>query len=120
LKGDLAEHHSGMLEASQLMYKRPDLVRTGKLSTTAVAYSENFSNWGLYDLFGKPENEYGENIDIMWNSREEQALTSNGQFSPNKTASAATGKQYHDYMVKELNGFVKWMQGYRGVVGNSK
>jgi creatinine amidohydrolase len=117
LKNGTIEHHAGVLEVSQLLYKRPDLVRLDKLSNTMVDYKEIFSEWGLFDLFGKSLNEDGNIIDIVWNSLEQKAFTANGQFSDNSAANKSIGQQYHEYMVGVLVDFLGWIKTYRGPLG---
>mgnify|MGYP000889985661 CR=1 FL=1 len=116
-KGDITEHHAGVLEVSQLLYKRPDLVKTQLLKDTSVQYKEIFSKWGVYDLFGSPLNEEGDSIDIVWNSEEQRRFAPTGQFSDNSSASHEIGKQYHEYMVEVLINFVEWLRKYSGPIG---
>jgi creatinine amidohydrolase len=120
LKGETVEHHAGVLEVSQLLHKRPDLIRNKNLADESVDYKEIFSEWGLYDLFGQPMNDQGDGIDIVWNSEEQRHIVPTGQFSENSEASDETGKKYHEYMVNVLVKFVQWLQDYEGPIGNTK
>jgi|GEM_PF-580361 len=117
LKGGTVEHHAGILEVSQLLYKRPDLVQTEKLGNRNLSYESIFSSWGVYDLFGKPLDPEGNSIDIVWNSSEQRKFVPTGQFSDNSDASHAIGEQYHEYMVGVLGNFVNWLSEYEGPIG---
>ncbi|MEI6222979.1 MAG: creatininase family protein [bacterium] len=110
LKGETVEHHAGVLEVSQLLYKRPDLVDVSKLSNASVNPTKFFSPWGVYDLFGKPLDPHGNTIDIVWNSKEQRKAVPTGQFSDNTKTSKETGEKYHNYMIDVLSDFIDWFQ----------
>ncbi len=119
IKGDTVEHHAGLLEVSQLFYKRPDLVRQEELSSKDVAYGDIFSKWSSHDLFGKPLSENGDTVDVVWNSAEQRAFAESGQFSDNSKSDPDLGKVYHDYMVNVLVEFVDWLKDYKGPLGSA-
>lgn len=120
LKGDTIEHHSGVLEMSQLLYKRPDLVRQNKLSSASLNAPEKmFSPWGVFDLFGKPLDPDGDSIDVVWNSTEQRSWVSSGQFSDNSKATHELGKKYHEYMVGILKEYIEWA-GATAILGSSE
>ena len=119
LKGETIEHHGGVLEVSELLYKRPDLVKKDKLNSNTIDYEAIFSPWGLYDLFGAPHNPGKDGIDIAWNSKEEKAIVPEGQFSDNSRVSEEIGKKYHEYMLKTLGEFVDWLEKYKGPIGKA-
>ncbi len=110
LKGETIEHHAGLLEVSQLLYKRPELVNTDKLENITINHEEEFSKFGLYDLFGTPHNPEGDFIETVWNSADEKRIVPQGQFSDNSKASSEIGKQYHEYMIGVLTQYIKWLR----------
>lgn len=110
LKNGVAEHHAGILEMSQLEYKRPDLVRKDNLSDVDLDFEASFSKWSSEDLFGNPINSDGNSIDIVWNSNDQKKFTSTGQFSDNRNTSSEIGQEYHNYMVDILNEFIVWLK----------
>ena len=57
-----------------------------------------FSPFVHKDLLGGS----GDSIEIFWNSREQKTFTPNGSYSDSTKASPEKGKQYHEYMVKNL------------------
>ena len=117
LKGETVEHHAGVLEVSQLLYKREDLVRNAHLANCNLSYEEIFSSWGVYDLFGKPLDPEGNSIDLVWNSVEQRNFVPSGQFSDNSKTSKEIGEKYHRYMVDVLTKFADWLNSYKGPIG---
>lgn len=115
IKQGVEEHHGGQLEISEIMYKRPELIRREKLSDTRIDHRSVFSDFFQFDLFGPAQ----DLLDIPWSSKEERAFAPSGQFSPNSAASAELGQMYHEYMVERLVEFITWLRGYRGPIGNS-
>jgi len=110
------EHHVGELEVSHIWYKYPNLIRKGELTKRGVNFAKIFSPYSQYDLFGKT----GEVIDIPWNSYEQKSFAPDGSFSNSSKASREKGKQYHEYMVKVLVDFIKWLKNYKGPIGKIK
>lgn len=109
------EHHSGELEISHVWYKYPHLIKTEKLTTTKVNFKAIFSVYSNDDLFGGGD----EVIDIPWNSAEQLSFAPTGAFSASKNASPEKGQKYHDYMVKVIVDFVRWLRNYNGPIGNT-
>jgi creatinine amidohydrolase len=110
---DAVEHHAGELEISHVWYKHPHLIKQEKLATPHVALEPILSPFVHHDLFGKS----GDTIEVFWNSREQKAFTPSGSFSDSSKASAEKGKEYHEYMVKNLVKFIEWLRNYKGPVG---
>jgi len=100
------EHHAGELEISQVLYKFPHTIRSERFSDAACDFAEAFGPFATDDLFGAGR----DSIDQPWTSWEQQRIAPTGQFSSNRAASAAKGKQYHDYMVDRLVEFLAWWQ----------
>jgi creatinine amidohydrolase len=109
------EHHAGELEISHVWYKHPNLIKEEKLTGEHVDLKPILSPFVHEDLFGGS----GDSIEIFWNSREQKAFTPSGSFSDSTKASPEKGKQYHEYMVKNLVKFIDWLRSYDGPIGRS-
>jgi creatinine amidohydrolase len=96
VKGNVAEHHAGVLEISHVMYKFPGLVREDRQPDKAVDLQAKFGNYIKPDLFGKSGGVFA---DVFWSSREQREFAPTGSFSDSSNASAEMGKAYHDNMV---------------------
>ena len=101
------EHHAGELEISHVLHKFPHTIRTAKLSDAACDFDRLIGPFGTADLFGGGTRD---TVDQPWTSREQKRHAPTGQFSPNRLASAETGRQYHDYMVNRVVEFLDWWQ----------
>ncbi|MBC7326300.1 MAG: creatininase family protein, partial [Moorella sp. (in: Bacteria)] len=110
---DAVEHHAGELEISHVWYKYPHLIKPEKLTSQAVDLEPVLSPFVHRDLLGKG----GDSIEIFWNSREQKAFAPTGSFSDSSKASPEKGRQYHEYMVKNLVRFIAWLRQYQGPVG---
>ncbi len=110
---EAVEHHAGELEISHVWHKYPHLVKKEKLTRQQVSLEPILSPFVQQDLFGKT----GDTIEVFWNSREQKAFTPSGSFSDSSKASPEKGKQYHEYMVKNLGKFIDWLRHYDGPVG---
>jgi creatinine amidohydrolase len=110
---DAIEHHAGELEISHVWYKHPHLVKPEKLTPQHIDLEPIVSPFVHKDLLGKG----GDSIDVFWNSREQKAFTPSGSFSDSTRASKEKGKQYHEYMVKNLVRFIDWLRQYQGPIG---
>ena len=100
------EHHSGELEASQMLYKYPDLVDLSKIPKINPKLEEKYSRFMKSDLFSE-----GDSIDIVWSSKEQKQFTENtGAFSDASKATKEKGRLYHDEMVRKIVEFVKWLK----------
>ena len=78
------EHHAGELEISQVLYKFPHTIRSGRFSDAACDFTEAFGPFATDDLFGGGR----DSIDQPWTSWEQQRIAPTGQFSSNRAASA--------------------------------
>lgn len=107
------EHHCGELEISHVWYKHPDLIRTDLLTHEQVELGPLFSRFCHQDLLGGG----GDGIEVFWNSAEQKAFAPTGSFSISEQASPDKGREYHEYMVKNLVEFIEWMRAYRGPIG---
>jgi creatinine amidohydrolase len=107
------EHHAGELEVSQVLYKFPHTIRTGKLSDAACDFGQTLGPFATADLFGGGH----DSIEQPWTSWDQKRIAPTGQFSSNSAASAEKGKAYHDYMVDRLVEFLDWWQAYKGPLG---
>jgi creatinine amidohydrolase len=107
------EHHAGELETSHLLYKYPHLIDKRKLPRKNINFEKIFSPFSHFDLFGPS----GEVIDVIWNSQEQRKFAPSGAFSASHKASRGKGKKYHDYMVKVIAEFIKWLRQYKGPIG---
>lgn len=112
---DAVEHHAGELEISHVWYKHPHLIKPEKLPGEQVNLEPIMSGFVHKDLLGKG----GDSIEVFWNSREQKAFAPTGSFSDSSKASPEKGRQYHEYMVKNLVQFINWLRQYSGPVGNS-
>lgn len=110
---DAIEHHAGELEISHVWYKHPHLIKQEKLPSQHVDLEPILSPFVHKDLLGKG----GDSIEIFWNSREQKTFTPGGSFSDSTKASPEKGKQYHEYMVKNLVTFIDWLRQYDGPIG---
>ena len=109
VKGDVAEHHAGVLEISHVMYKNPGLVKEDKLPDKAVDLKAKFTQYIKPDLFGKHSGGFAE---VFWSSREQAEFAPTGSFSDASKASAEIGKAYHDNMVENFVQFMNWFKTY--------
>jgi creatinine amidohydrolase len=110
---EAVEHHAGELEISHVWYKYPYLVKPEKLTSKQIDLEPILSPFVHKDLLGKG----GDSIDIFWNSREQKVFTPSGSYSDSSKASREKGKQYHEYMVKNLVKFIDWLRQYHGPIG---
>ena len=110
---EAVEHHAGELEISHVWYKYPHLVKPEKLTSKQIDLEPIFSPFVHKDLLGKG----GDSIDVFWNSREQKIFTPSGSFSDSTKASPEKGRQYHEYMVKNLVKFIHWLREYHGPIG---
>lgn len=110
---DAIEHHAGELEISHIWYKHPHLIKQEKLPSQHVDLEPILSPFVHKDLLGKG----GDSIEIFWNSREQRTFTPSGSFSDSTKASPEKGKQYHEYMVKNLVTLIDWLRQYDGPIG---
>jgi len=110
---EAVEHHAGELEISHVWHKYPHLVKTEKLTSKHIDLEPILSPFVHKDLLGKG----GDSIDVFWNSREQKAFTPSGSYSDSSKASKEKGKQYHEYMVKNLVKFIDWLRQYHGPIG---
>lgn len=111
---DAVEHHAGELEISHVWYKYPHLIKEEKLTSEVVNLPSILSPFVPQDLLGKS----GDNIEVFWNSREQKKFAPSGSFSDSSKASPEKGRQYHEYMVKNLVKFIDWVRNYDGPVGS--
>jgi creatinine amidohydrolase len=109
------EHHAGELEISHIWYKHPHLVKPEKLPEEQVDLKPILSPFAHNDLFFGS----GDSIEIFWNSKEQKAFTPTGSFSDASKASPQKGREYHEYMVKNLVKFIDWLRQYDGPIGNT-
>lgn len=107
---DAPEHHAGELEISHVWYKYPDLIKADKLTAQQVDLPPIMSSFVHQDLLGGG----GDSIEVFWNSSEQKAFAPTGSFSDSSKASPEKGRQYHDYMVKNLVKFIEWLRVYQG------
>ncbi len=112
---EAVEHHAGELEISHVWYKYPHLIKKEKLTKEQVNLEPILSPFVHKDLLGKG----GDSIDVFWNSREQKKFTPSGSFSDSSKASPEKGKEYHEYMVKNLVRFIEWLRKYEGPIGYS-
>jgi creatinine amidohydrolase len=112
---DAKEHHAGELEISHVWYRHPHLIKPEKLTAEHVDLEPILSPFVHKDLLGGG----GDTIEIFWNSREQKAFTPSGSFSDSTKASPEKGKQYHEYMVKNLVEFIGWLRAYEGPVART-
>lgn len=110
---EAVEHHAGELEISHVWHKHPHLIKKEKLTRHQVNLEPILSPFVHQDLLGKS----GDTIEVFWNSREQKAFTPSGSFSDSSKASPEKGKQYHEYMVKNLGKFIDWLRQYDGPIG---
>ena len=100
------EHHSGELEASQMLYKYPELVDLKEIPKINPNLEEKYSKFMKSDLFAG-----GDSIDIVWSSKEQKRFTENtGAFSDASKATKEKGKLYHDEMVRKIIEFIDWLK----------
>jgi creatinine amidohydrolase len=111
---DAVEHHAGELEISHVWHKHPHLIKPEKLTPEPVDLEPIFSPFVHKDLMGGG----GDTIEIFWNSKEQKAFAPNGSYSDSSKASPDKGKQYHEYMVRNLVEFVRWLRTYDGPIGS--
>jgi creatinine amidohydrolase len=109
---EAVEHHAGELEISHVWYKHPQLIKKDRLTARHVDLEPILSPFVHHDLFGKS----GDTVEVFWNSFEQKAFTPSGSFSDSTKASAQKGKDYHEYMVKNLVRFIDWMRHYKGPI----
>jgi len=107
------EHHSGELEISHVWFKHPELIRADRLTHEQVELGPLFSRFCHPDLLGGG----GDSIEVFWNSAEQKAFAPTGSFSISEQASPDKGREYHEYMVKNLVEFIEWMRAYSGPIG---
>lgn len=112
---DTVEHHAGELEISHVWYKHPHLIKSEKLTTEGVDLSPIMSSFVPPDLLGKS----GDSIEVFWNSHEQKEFAPTGSFSDSSKASPEKGRQYHEYMVKNLVKFINWLKEYNQCIGKS-
>jgi len=110
---EAVEHHAGELEISHVWHKHPHLIKKEKLTRQQVNLEPILSPFVHQDLLGKS----GDTIEMFWNSREQKVFTPSGSFSDSSKASPEKGKQYHEYMVKNLGKFIDWLRQYDGPIG---
>ena len=110
---DAIEHHAGELEISHVWYKYPHLVKKEKLTKEHIDLKPVLSPFVHEDLFGGG----GDSIEIFWNSQEQRVFAPKGSFSSSNQASREKGRQYHEYLVKNLVSFVQWLRQYEGPIG---
>lgn len=110
---EAAEHHAGELEISHVWYKYPHLIKPDKLTARQVDLEQLMSPFVHKDLLGKG----GDSIEIFWNSREQKVFAPSGSFSDSSRATPEKGRQYHEYMVKNLVEFINWLRNYKGPIG---
>lgn len=110
---EAVEHHAGELEISHVWYKHPHLINPEKLTQEAVDLEPALSPFVHKDLFGGGE----DTIEIFYNSKEQKAFAPKGSYSDSSKASPEKGKQYHDYLVKNLVTYIQWLREYEGPVG---
>jgi creatinine amidohydrolase len=112
---DNVEHHAGELEISHVWYKHPHLIKPEKLTIEGVDLSAIMSSFVPPDLLGKS----GDSIEVFWNSREQKEFAPTGSFSDSSKASPEKGRQYHEYMVKNLVKFINWLKEYNHCIGRA-
>lgn len=112
---DAVEHHAGELEISHVWYKHPHLIKQEKLPDEQVDLEPILSPFAHKDLFFGS----GDSIEIFWNSKEQKTFTPSGSFSDSSKSSPEKGREYHEYMVKNLVKFIDWLRQYEGPIGNS-
>jgi len=103
------EHHGGALELSQVMYLRPDNVRTDRLGHEQADLGALAGGWLTADLFGSSGF-----VDIPWNSVEERAFAATGAIGSSASASVELGQAYHDALVGRLAEFTQWFESWEG------
>ena len=100
------EHHSGELEASQMLYKYPELVDLNKVPKIYPKLKEKYSKFMKSDLFAG-----GDSIDIVWSSKEQKEFTEQtGAISDASKATIEKGEIYHKEMVRKIVEFIEWLK----------
>lgn len=109
-KGNRPEHHAGVLEISQVMYKFPGLVKEDMRPSEDVDLGEVFGDYISKDLFG------GKHpiVEMIWNSEQQKKFAPHGNFSASDFGSVEMGKKYHDNMVNNLVDFIGWFKQFQG------
>jgi creatinine amidohydrolase len=109
------EHHAGELELSHILYRFPSLVKKEKLPTQGVDLVPIMSRFVSKDLMGGS----GDTIEVFCNSREQKAFAPSGSYSDSSKATAEKGREYHQYMIRNLVEFIEWVRHYEGPIGRT-
>lgn len=108
LKGAHTEHHAGVLEISQVMYKFPGMVKEDMRPSQDVQLGDVFGDYISKDLFGGKH----PTVDLFWNSEQQRKFAPDGSFSASDFGSVEMGKEYHDNMVDNLVEFINWFKAF--------
>lgn len=112
---EVAEHHGGELELSQVWHRYPPHIRTDRFTTSAPDLRAALGPFGSTDLFGV----HGETVEIPWSSYDQKAIAPDGSLSDSSRSSPEKGRRFHDHMVENLVNFLGWLREYEGPIGRT-
>lgn len=112
---EVAEHHGGELELSQVWHRFPPHVRPDRFTNSAPDLRAALGPFGSTDLFGV----HGETVEIPWSSYDQKAIAPDGSLSDSSRSSQEKGRRFHDHMVDNLANFLAWLREYDGPIGRT-
>ena len=112
---EVAEHHGGELELSQVWYRFPPHVRPDRFTSQGADLQAALGPFGVADLFGA----HGDTIEIPWNSFEQRAMAPDGSLSDSSRSSPEKGRRFHEHMVENLVRFIAWLREQPGPIGRT-
>jgi creatinine amidohydrolase len=112
---EVAEHHGGELELSQVWHRYPPHVRPDRFPSQGGDMRLALGPFGVADLFGVQ----GDTIEIPWNRFDQAAISPSGSLSDASRSSVEKGRRYHEHMVDNLVRFIDWLRTQQGPIGHS-
>lgn len=112
---EVAEHHGGELELSQVWYRFPPHVRPERFTSQGADLRGALGPFGVADLFGA----HGDTAIIPWSSYDQKAMAPSGSLSDSSRSSVDKGRRFHEHLVDNLVRFIHWLREYQGPIGRT-
>lgn len=112
---EVAEHHGGELELSQVWYRFPPHVRPERFTSQGADLRGALGPFGVVDLFAA----HGDTAIIPWSSYDQKAMAPSGSLSDSSRSSVDKGRRFHEHLVDNLVRFIHWLREYQGPIGRT-
>jgi creatinine amidohydrolase len=112
---EVAEHHGGELELSQVWYRFPPHVRPDRFTSQGADLQSALGPFGVADLFAP----HGDTAIIPWSSYDQKAMSPSGSLSDSSRSAVDKGRAFHEAMVDNLVRFIAWLREYQGPIGKT-